>query len=162
GYRPFETRIEVAGEQTVPVAVKLEPLGISGHVRIAEADGKPALVLVDNSAVGKAPWEGDLGPGTHLVVLRGEGNVGSQPVTIAVAPGEPPPVSVQTEALDSSLRVEPTPAGAAVAIDSVNVGLGVWEGRLRSGDHKVEVMADGFVRKASSVTLVRGKPQTVS
>src|SRR5262249_9940486 len=57
------------------------------------------------------------------------------------------------ESLDTWIRIEPTPAGATVAIDSEVVGRGTWEGRLRVGEHKVEFAADGFVPETRTVTL---------
>ncbi len=55
--------------------------------------------------------------------------------------------------LDASARIEPTPAGALVAVDGVSVGRGVWEGGLRSGSHRVEATAEGFVPATRTVFL---------
>src|SRR4029078_1158623 len=45
----------------------------------------------------------------------------------------------------ATLRVQPTPASATTAIDGVSVGRGTWEGKLRKGNHHIEIAAEGFV-----------------
>jgi hypothetical protein len=50
---------------------------------------------------------------------------------------------------------------ASVAIDSVSVGRGVWEGRLKSGPHTIEITADGFLAEAEEVTLTSGELRVV-
>jgi hypothetical protein len=54
-------------------------------------------------------------------------------------------LNLLAEDLDASVRVQPTPATATVAIDGVQVGRGAWEGRLRAGAHTIEVTADGYL-----------------
>jgi hypothetical protein len=63
---------------------------------------------------------------------------------------------LRAENLDSVLRVEPSPPDAKVAIDGVEIGIGSYFGRLKSGDHKVEVRQDGFVTETESVKLEPG------
>ena len=162
GYQPFETRIDVAGGQTVSVAAKLRKLTSSGRLRITEQTGKTMDVVVDNVVVGRTPWEGMLGVGDHMVVLRGEGKLGSQPTPARVRPQQLTSLSLVAEDLDASLRVDPTPAGASVWINSVNVGNGVWLGRLRSGPHRIEVKAPGFLPVVRTVALEKGERESVA
>ena len=84
GSQPFEKRVEVAGRQSVVVDAKLEPLGVSGRLSITEDGGKPAEVVVDGVVVGKTPWQGPVAVGDHVVFLRGEGNIGTQPASATV------------------------------------------------------------------------------
>ena len=48
-----------------------------------------------------------------------------------------------------------------MAVDSVVIGRGTWEGRLRAGAHRIEVAATGFVTGAQEVTLPRGERRVV-
>ncbi|WP_437971561.1 PEGA domain-containing protein [Sorangium sp. So ce260] len=162
GYEPVEVRVDVAGGQTVTVNAKLRRLVRSGRLRVVERAGKTVDVLVDNVVVGQTPWIGTLSVGDHMVALRGEGKLGTQPTAAPVRPQELTTLSLLAEDLDASLRVDPTPPGASVWINSVNVGNGVWLGRLKAGAHRIEVKADGFVSETRSVTLQKGQRQGLS
>lgn len=161
GFEPFETRVEVAGGQLVPVVAKMKKLVDSGRLRVTERGGRTLDVWIDGGRVGETPWEGIQGVGNHTVVLRSPGKLGTQPVSVVVKSQQPANLSLTAEDLESSLRVEPTPGGAVVAIDSVTVGSGVWLGRLKVGLHKIEVTSDGFRPVLKEVTLEKGGRETV-
>jgi len=74
GFAPVEKRVAVAGKETLAVDAKLETLSQSGRLSVTEDGGKGAEVLVDNVGVGRTPWAGLVGPGEHVVFLRGEGS----------------------------------------------------------------------------------------
>jgi tetratricopeptide (TPR) repeat protein len=162
GFVPFETRVEVAGGQSVAVTAALKALAESGRVKVGEQSGKTLDVLIDGIVVGKTPWEGPLEIGEHTLYLRGEGTMGTQPVSISVKKNEIAPVSLVAESLDASLRVAPTPGGARIAIDGVVVARGVWEGRLRVGAHRVEVAAEGFLAQQKSLNLPTGARESLA
>jgi hypothetical protein len=162
GFEPFETGVDVAGRALVRVPVRLRALAASGRLRVAEQGGAALEVIIDGDRVGKTPWEGLLAVGEHVVVLRGEGDMGTQPVSVPVRRGETAPLTLAAEELAAPVRVEPVPVNAGVAVDSVVVGRGIWEGRLRAGRHKIEVAAAGFVTDAREVTLERGKRAVVT
>ncbi|WP_437682746.1 PEGA domain-containing protein [Sorangium sp. So ce131] len=161
GYEPVEARVDVAGGQTITVNAKLRRLVRSGRLRVVERAGKTVDVLVDNVVVGQTPWIGTLSVGDHMVALRGEGKLGTQPTGAPVKPQELTTLSLLAEDLDASLRVDPTPPGASVWINAVNVGNGVWLGRLKAGAHRVEVKADGFIPATRTVTLLKGQRQAL-
>jgi hypothetical protein len=161
GYLPFETRIDVAGGQATRVEVKLAALTQSGRLKVSESKGRALDVVVDNVVVGKTPWEGALAPGAHSVWLRGGEEFGTQPATGRVKVNEVTALNLVAEDLEAWVRVEPTPAGAAVSIDAVEVGRGVWEGRVRLGDHRIEVADDGFIASSRKLTLARGGREIV-
>lgn len=155
GFVPLEVLVDVAGEQVVPVDGRLDRLGATGRLKIAARAGS-AEVILDNAPVGHTPWEGAVSPGRHTVQLRGDGDRGTQPVTVEVDAGRVSTLSLAIERLACALHVAPTPAGAAVAIDGVTVGHGVWSGRLRCGAHRIEVADDGFLAVAREVELDEG------
>lgn len=162
GFEPFEARVEIAAGQTARTTARLRRLVESGHLQIAEASGQALAVVVDGNVVGKAPWEGSVPPGDHTVVLRGEGTFGTQPASVRVQARERARLSLAAEELGASVRVVPTPAGATVAIDSVTVGRGIWEGRLRAGAHRIELAAEGFVPETRRVDLTRGRTEVLA
>jgi hypothetical protein len=161
GFSPFERRVDVSGGQNVPIQVKLAALTRSGTLKVTEQNGKNVDVLVDNVVVGQTPWEGPLPLGDHTVLLRGEGVLGTQPASVAIELNRDTALTLAIEALHGELRVEPAPVSAQVAIDGVSVGRGVWDGRLRAGQHKVEATADGFLVTEKQLTLEKGKRQTL-
>lgn len=157
GFEPFETRVEVAGRKTAHIDARLVPLVASGRLKVIEQGGRALDVLLDGSLVGKTPWEGRVPVGEHVVLLRGEGDLGTAPTSVAVELNRTVPLTLAAEELAATLRVEPVPASARVAIDSVAVGRGIWEGRLRAGAHRIEVAEPGFRTVTVDVTLARGK-----
>ena len=161
GFSPVEKRVEVAGRQNVVVDMKLETLAQSGRLSVTEDSGKVAEVVVDNVVLGKTPFQGLVATGDHVVFLRGEGSLGTQPANATVRINQVTPIVLALEPLESSLRVEPTPSGATVAVDGVVVGSGLWDGRLRRGRHKVEVAQNGFLPQAREVDLSQGSSERV-
>lgn len=150
---PYEALVDVAGQQRVAVSATLPPLGRAGELRVIETGGREADVMVDQVVVGKTPWVGRLPPGRHTVTLKGEGDFGTQPASVSIREGAPTALSLELEMLTALLRIEPMPAGARMALDGVDLGHGVWEGRVRPGAHRIEVAADGFVTAARQVSV---------
>jgi len=153
GYLPFETQIPVAGRQKKDLQAELQALAESGTLTVAEAEGRKLSVLVDGAEVGKTPWTGTLAVGPHAVVLRGEANVGTPPSSATIAAKQTTRLTLRAIPLDAELRVEPTPSNARVDIDGVTAGNGVWDGRLGSGQHRIEVSAEGFLAFRRDLTL---------
>lgn len=162
GFQPFEQRVEVAGRGTARVEAKLSPLTESGTLKIADADGRELSVLVDNVEVGKTPFEGLLAVGKHVVVLRGEGGLGTPPTAAPIEQNKTTTLALKAVPLEGRLRVQPSPAGALVTIGAVPVGLGTWEGALPVGKHRVEISADGFLPIRRDVDLTKDEPAVVS
>lgn len=186
GLDPFGATVEVVAAREA--VVQLRSLSTGGRLKVTEQRGRVLDVVIDSRAVGKTPWEGSLAVGEHLVTLRGSVNLdalpecapgeggggekraaalgkvelGTQPASVPIRLREVTQLTLTAEALDTSLRIEPMPGGASVVIDSVPVGRGAWEGRLRVGEHKVEVMADGFLPALQRVQLLPQKRQVLT
>jgi len=156
GYEPFESRVDVAGSRTARVTATLRPLAASGRLRVTEQSGAALDVIVDGDRVGAAPWEGPLAPGEHVLFLRGEGDLGTLPVSVVVKRDDTVRLTLAAERLSARIRIEPEPANASVAIDAVTVGQGTWEGKLRAGKHKIEVASPGFLPSVRDLVLVDG------
>lgn len=162
GFAPFEARVDVPGGRTIVVEARLGALTRSGRLKVTEETGKALEVVVDNVVVGTTPWEGALAVGEHTVVLRGPDRLGTQPAAAPVSLNRTTALTLVAETLDAELRVEPTPRGAAVAVDGVAVGRGIWNGRLRAGGHRVEIAAEGFLAVARDVSLQAGEREVVT
>jgi hypothetical protein len=166
GQDPFGATADVTPHQETKVTVR--SLSTGGRLRVTEERGRVLDVVVDGGVVGKTPWEGPLSVGPHVVLLRGHGQwvpdcasapagesperraakevveLGTVPAKVRIRLHELTSLTLAAEELDTSLRIEPKPAGAPVEIDSAFVGWGTWEGMLRVGEHRVVVSAEGF------------------
>jgi hypothetical protein len=160
GFEPFERLVDVAGGKSVVVNAALPALLRSGRLKVAEQEGRELDVLVDGGVVGKTPFEGPFAPGEHVVVLRGEGDLGTPPTPISVELNGTASLTLLADNLSAELRIAPTPANALIAIDSVSVGRGIWEGRLRAGKHRIEIASPGFTTLIKEIVL-EGDRRTV-
>src|SRR4051812_36112582 len=162
GYEAFEAQVLVAGGQRETVNGKLKALSTVGRLVVREAAGKTLDVVVDGAVVGKTPrYEGVLAVGPHTVLLKGEGNLGTAPSQASVKENQAATLTLSAVELDAEIRIEPVPANASVFLDGVQIGNGVWEGRLQSGAHELEVAADGFVAYRKPTRLTKGKKELV-
>jgi hypothetical protein len=160
GYEAFEAQVLVAGGQREVVHGKLKALSTVGRLVVREAAGKTLDVVVDGAVVGKTPrYEGVLAVGPHTVFLKGEGNLGTAPSQASVKENQAATLTLSAVELDAEIRIEPVPANASVFVDGVEIGNGVWEGRLQSGAHEIEVAGDGFVAYRKRTTLTKGKKE---
>jgi PEGA domain len=101
--------------------------------------------------------------GTHVVRVRKEGYVEIE-TRVEVAGGANIVVDATLRlvpSLDATLRIEPSPPASSVVLDGVPVGRGVWEGRVRSGRHRVDVEQDGFLTTTTTFLLASGQHQRV-
>ena len=162
GYEAFEASVLVAGGQRETVNGKLKALSTIGRLVVRESNGKALDVVVDGAVVGKTPrYEGVLSVGPHTVLLKGEGNLGTAPAQAVVKENQAATLTLSAVELDAEVRIEPVPANASVFVDGVQLGNGVWEGRLQSGQHQVEIAAEGFVAYRKTATLTKGKKEAV-
>lgn len=157
-FAPFEKPVDVAAGAAVKVLAKLTPLQRGGRLRVTEQGGAKVKVFVDGVQTGVTPWEGLVAEGKHTVTLQGEGDVGSAPTPVNVPLNQATNLSIVAEPLPCTLKVQPTPANARVAINGVEVGVGGWEGRLRCGGHAVELAADGFLPITRGISVLKGSP----
>lgn len=161
GFESYEAQVPVAGKQRKLIGAKLRRLARSGLLVVREASEQVLDVLIDGAAVGKTPWQGTLAVGTHGVALRGLGEIGSPPAAATVKESETATVTLAARKLDARVRVEPLPASARVDIDGVAVGAGIWEGRLESGSHRIEVYAPGHVPYRREISISSGRTEVV-
>lgn len=161
GYVGHEEQVLVAGGQKKVVRAKLRPLARSGRLVVKEANGKKLEVVVDGAVVGTTPWTGTLAVGTHTVFLTGPDDEGTPPSAATVSENQTATLTLRATVLDAKLRVEPTPSNARIDVDGVQLGNGVWEGGLKSGTHKIEVSAPGFLAYRKDVKLQAGQREVL-
>jgi hypothetical protein len=151
GYAPAEALVEVKVGEEKAIDLRLEPLTSTGRLRVVdEAQGAELEVIVDGAPVGKAPWEGTLGVGKHLVLLQGK-ETGTAPVSAAVVAGQTVQILLRSVPIGAPLRLDPSPPTAVVALDDVVLGPGPWQGRLPLGTHQVRAVEEGYQPRSLAV-----------
>jgi hypothetical protein len=162
GFEAFEKRADVAPGQTVKISARMQRLVHSGRLEITERSGKKLDVIVDGFHVGETPWEGPIAVGDHSVMLRGTEGLGTRPTPISIRLNQRLSLALAAVDLGASLRIQPVPADASVAIDGIFVGRGAWDGRLNPGDHPIKVVADGYFPETRRVALSRGSQEVLN
>jgi hypothetical protein len=162
GFEPFAQGLDIVGEQTIAIKVRMARLIQAGRLQVEEGSGKKLDILFDGNVVGQTPWEGPVAVGEHAVELRGAENLGAPPKRISVRLHEQAKVVFTAERLDASLKVTPSPGDASVAIDGIFVGRGLWDGRLRPGAHRIKLVVDGYFPEERKVELAQGSDKVVS
>lgn len=87
--------------------------------------------------------------------------MGAPPSSAEIQPNQTTTLRLSATRLDATVRVDPTPTSARVDVDGVTVGNGVWEGKLRSGKHQVEVTAEGFLAWRREVSVRSGQREVL-
>ncbi|HEY3237003.1 MAG TPA: PEGA domain-containing protein, partial [Polyangiaceae bacterium] len=162
GFEAYQEQVLVAGGQRKTVAARLKPLSKVGRLVIKEASGKTLDIVIDGAVVGQTPvYQATVAVGPHSVFLRGKDKLGTPPSAASVKENQTSTLTLSAVELDSEIRIEPTPTNATVFVDSVQIGSGIWEGRLQSGTHKIEIAAEGFTPYRGDATLTKGKKELV-
>jgi len=146
GYVTAEVPVVVQIGETAKVDAKLEPLAQAGLLRVEDLTLAGAEVFVDRVSVGKAPWEGTLGPGRHVIWTR-SGDVGSAPTAATVVQGQTVVVQVKSAALGAPTRIDVAPPSADLIVDGVELGPGAWDGRLPAGAHAATAREAGYFER---------------
>lgn len=97
-----------------------EPAG-EGTLTVATAEPLDVIVLIDDVAVGPAPWTATVAAGMHIVTVRGLGLEG-RPQQITVAAGAATMAEVEVDEV-AYLTVRANQPGARVVVDGQDVGV---------------------------------------
>jgi hypothetical protein len=162
GYEAFEGSVEAKAGQVATITAQMQRLLRSGLLRVTEPTGKTLDVIIDGFDVGKTPWEGPIAAGDHTLMLRGADGSGTLPAPFSIGLNQRVELALAAEDLEASVKILPVPATASVAIDGIFVGRGIWEGRLRPGEHPIKVVADGYFPEERQVKLARGASEVIS
>lgn len=153
GFVPFDVSVPVTANTAATVDAKLAVEVHKGKLRVHEAENRPVHVFVDGIDVGAAPWEGDVDPGTHEVVVRGP-NLVSAPEKVTVDKNGLRDIEVRASATSAKLKVtvEGSPT-AQITLDGKVVGTGVFSAEIPAGTHKLVVTREGYQRFEDEIVL---------
>src|SRR5512140_1319301 len=105
GFASFEQTVSAADGQTSTVTATLTREASKGHIVVREKDNKSMRVVIDGLDVGPTPYEGDLDPGAHEVVVRSSAGA-STPQRVEVERGKA--VTVELAAVAATAHLEVT------------------------------------------------------
>ena len=126
---------------------KLRALAASGRLQRRREDGQGA-----RGRWSTAPWwarrrgrGSSLAKGDHVVLLRGEGDVGTQPVTAPVKRNQITTLTLAAEPLDAACACTRSPRARASRSTASTSRAGAVGGAFRAGKHKLEVASEGYL-----------------
>jgi hypothetical protein len=143
GFVPFEEARLVGANAIVAVEARLVREAIRGRLAVREASGKRVVVVVDGAEVGSAPWEGEVDPGKHSVMVRGDA-IGSNVQTFEVVRGQRQEAVLTAIEATAHLEVRTSDGAGTISIDGKVVGEGSFSGEVGVGPHKIDVSREGF------------------
>lgn len=144
GYQPFERSISVDATKSMSVDARLESQKGVGTLEVEDTDDTHADVFVDGAKLGRAPWEGSLPPGKHLVWLADAHDRGSMPTWVQVIEGQTGLIRLQARPLAPILTLRVEPRTAAIEVGGLSLGSGTWQGRLPAGSYEVAAAERGY------------------
>lgn len=156
GFEPVDAEIQVEGGSEAEFAGKLVAEVKTARVRVAEKSGNDVRVFVDGKDVGKAPWQGELAPGRHVIELKGSG-FASQKQTIEVAAKQNIDLQLDASVQQGRVKLTATPADAVVLVNGEQLAM-PFEGSLDVGTHKVEVSAPGYDKVEREIVVTAELP----
>jgi hypothetical protein len=152
GYSPFEQSTEIAGGASVTLDANLTREVAKGHLIVKEKDGKTMRVIVDGFDVGPSPWEGDLDPGQHEVLVRSTLGA-STPQHIEIERGKTTSLALLATAATAHITIRVSEPHALLFLDGNSLAEGSYAGDVPPGEHKLAVQKEGFERYEQTVIL---------
>lgn len=152
GFEPFVTTVDLPGGETRTVDAKLGVEVTTAHLDVRERTGADVRVLLDGADRGPAPWQGDVPPGPHSVVLE-SARMRSREQRFEMLAKHRYALVLAASTRTGRLTVETLPSTATIAIDGKPVGSGAFDGPLPVGAHHVEASAPGYAPRAADVTV---------
>jgi hypothetical protein len=152
GYQTYERRVEVELGGVARLDARLVPLAEAGALRVEDSSGEGAQVFVDGAPLGRAPWEGTLGPGKHLVWTR-KGESGSAPMAVVVVQGQKAVITARSKPLGPHVTLETRPSSASLWLDDVPLERGGFRGRLPVGTYRLKASEEGYHARTRTVVV---------
>lgn len=152
GFLPYESPTDVGGGATANANVTLQKEPTKGIVSVKEKSGQPVRVVVDGLDVGPAPWQGELDPGPHQILVRGA-SAAAPAQKVDVLKGQK--YDLEFAAVPASARLEVTTSDhqGFVFVDGKPVGEGEFRGDVSIGPHVLEVKREGFTTYRKELDL---------
>jgi serine/threonine protein kinase len=142
-------------------ALRKTPAPASGTLSV-QTNPPGVAVFVDGVAHGNSPARLTLGPGSHILELRGRGVPRVVPITVTAGAEVSQYLELPETPSTGSLLIQSDPAGAHVTVDGEAHGVApVSVADLAPGDHEVLLQADGGAVVRQHVVIQAGVTSSV-
>ena len=143
GYYDVNQNFEVGDEPSKSIEIKMRRL--PGQLTVVTDQSVDAVVSIDNSLVGNAPFGPvELQPGEHSVSVQAERYLPFGDVVNVPGLGKTEELHVQLVRRWSNVDVRSDPPGAAIFSGKQKIGMTPAVVELLEGTHQVSVVRDGF------------------
>lgn len=158
GYTSWTGTVVVEAKKLASATAELSPLKIAGRLRIDHPSLAGAELVVDGAPVGKVPWDGVLGPGSHWISVH-KGERGSAPESVIVVKGQTASITPALSPLGPALSIRVEPSNAEIVVGEVAVGRGAWQGRLPRGTRRLTLRAEGYFTESRTLSIASSAPR---
>ena len=152
GFAPFEQSIEAKDGQTASVTATLTRQVSKGRIVVREKDGKSMRVVIDGLDVGPTPYEGEVDPGPHEVLVRSSAGV-STPQRVEIERGKTATVELAAVAATTHLEITTGDHLAILFFDGKPLAEGSFSGDVAPGEHVLVVAKEGWDRVEKKLNL---------
>lgn len=131
--------------------------GLKGTLKVA-ADRPGAQVTVGGKVLGPAPYAGALRVGAHKIVVSTPDGMYTATSNQVIKADATSSVNATLVFVGSRLSISCRPAGAKILVDGKEAGAApLKEHLLPPGEHKVELLLDGYAPVSRPVTTRKGE-----
>jgi PEGA domain len=155
GYQTFELTVNVRPGESTAIDASLEPLSGLGALRVEQGSPGDVQLVVDGQPLGKLPWEGTLGVGSHLLQALGDA-LGSKPKTVQVVERKTQLIRLILRPLGATIQVVTGSPSATVLLDGEALGRGRWRGRLPLGSYMIRATEFGYLTSEAPLVVAAG------
>jgi hypothetical protein len=163
GFQDLVRDVNVASGKVEKLSLKIEPAVRKSVVSVKVEGAASAVVVIDGTDMGPAPFTGEVTAGRHTFEARAPGFVAARQ-TSDVAYKEPLnlTLSLAPERHEGKIRVSVDQQDAIIQVDGKTVGSGTWEGLLPSGGHQLVVKKTGYQTYSSDLAVADDQVRTVN
>jgi formylglycine-generating enzyme required for sulfatase activity len=160
GYYDVSQAFTVGEEASMRLQVEMRRL--PGRLTVATEHLIDALVTIDSTMVGKAPYGPlELQPGEHSISVQADRYLPFEDVVDMQGLGRAETLAVQLVPRWSEVTISSEPAGAAILSANEQVGETPATIQLLEGKHQISVVRDGFAAWDGAVTARPNVPQSL-
>jgi len=160
GYRPLDTRVDIAGSEHQALAFTLHKL--PGLISFAVSPDVVATVSMDDEVLGRTPLEDvEIPPGEHAFTVQADRYAPTSRQFEVRGLGERQSFEVTLSPLWAPISIDSRPAGARVLLDGTSIGETPLQADVLEGTYKLILERDGFDSLSSTLHVVANEPQAL-
>ncbi len=145
GFLTVTRTVEVQKGKPLKLTLDMVPADKTAKVTISVAGADKAVLFMDGTELGPAPYTGELPVGKHTFEARQKGYVtATQTSELVFGESMRITLSMVKSLNEGKVRVTVDHADAVIKIEGQTVGTGSWEGLLPEGGHALVIEKAGY------------------